>query len=191
MTTADRQTIVIRPEPTPNPASVRFVASCAVLEGGTADIKDAASARERSPLAARLFGLAAVNGVFLGANFVTVSAEPGVDWNSLAASVIDILRGHLSAGEPVLIGEPDAAPAGAHDQSEVAQGVMRIIDAEIRPAVAMDGGDVVFDSYQGGIVYLQLRGSCHGCPSSLMTLKMGIERRLQEEFPEIVAVEAV
>jgi Fe-S cluster biogenesis protein NfuA len=190
MTTADSQHLIIRPEPTPNPASVRFVVSCPVLEGGTADIKDAAVAKARSPLAAKLFGLAAVKGVFLGANFVTVSAEAGVDWNSLAASVIDILRGHLSAGEPNLIGDPDPAPV-AHDHGEVAQGVMKIIDEEVRPAVAMDGGDVIFDSYEDGVVKLRLRGSCHGCPSSMMTLKMGIERRLREEYPEIVSVEAV
>lgn len=191
MTSADYADIMIRPEPTPNPASVRFVLNCPVLEGGTAEIRDAATARARSPLAAKLFGLAAVEGVFLGTNFVTITAGPGVEWNSLAASVIDLVRAHMAAGEPVLIGAPDPAPEGSHDESEVAQGVVRIIDEEIRPAVAMDGGDVVFSHFENGVVYLQLRGSCHGCPSALMTLKMGIERRLQEDFPEIVAVEAV
>ena len=191
MTTPQNESIEIRPEPTPNPASVRFVLSRPVVEGGTVDLKSAAEAGERSPLAARLFKLAAVEGVFLGTNFVTITANPEAQWNSLAASVIETIKEGLAAGDEPLIGEPDPAPEATHSTDEVTQGIVRIINEEIRPAVAMDGGDIVFGGYQNGVVQLHLRGSCHGCPSSLMTLKMGIERRLQEDYPEIMAVEAI
>jgi Fe-S cluster biogenesis protein NfuA len=184
-------TILIRPEPTPNPNSVRFVVNRVVLEHGSAEILDAEAAAKRSPLAAKLFALEGVTGVLLGAHFVTISAQPGANWRVLAGLVMDAMRERLGSGQPSLVGAPDAPPSGARDQDEVTRGVLRVIDEEIRPAVAMDGGDVVFDEYRDGVVRLHMRGSCHGCPSAAMTLKMGIERRLQEEFPEIVAVEAV
>jgi Fe-S cluster biogenesis protein NfuA len=170
---------------------VRFVVNRVVLEHGSAEILDAKAAAARSPLAAKLFVLEGVTSVLLGAYFVTIGAQPGVNWRALAGLVMETMREHLSSGRPTLTGAPDAPPSGARDQDEVARGIMRVIDEEIRPAVAMDGGDVVFDEYRDGIVRLHMRGSCHGCPSAAMTLKMGIERRLQEKFPEIVAVEAV
>ncbi|HOE96722.1 MAG TPA: NifU family protein [Candidatus Sumerlaeota bacterium] len=183
--------ILIRPEPTPNPDSVRFIVSERLLEGGTADLKRSASALERSPLARKIFDACEdVQGVFLGPDFVTITARETADWPTIADAVDVIVRQHLAAGEPVLLGDADAAHGAAAD-TEVARGIARIIDAEIRPAVAMDGGDVIFGGYEDGIVSLYLRGACHGCPSSMMTLKMGIERRLKEEFPEIVSVEAI
>lgn len=186
MSTSDSSAIMIRPEPTPNPASMRFVLDRPVLESGTADFTCAEEA-ENSPLALRLFALEGISGVFLGPNFVTATSE-GANWSELRQQVIDAIREHLSMGEPVLIGASDAQAEGG---SDVAEGIIRVIEEEIRPAVAMDGGDVVFQSYDNGIVRLRLRGACSGCPSALFTLKMGIERRLQEEFPEIVSVEAV
>jgi Fe-S cluster biogenesis protein NfuA len=181
---------MIRPEGTPNPASMRFVLDRPVLENGTADFTSAAEAA-RSPLAQRLFALAGVSGVFLGPNFITVTASTA-SWETLRDPVIAQINEHFLSGEPTLSA---AAETAADDESapisETEQGVMRVIEEEIRPAVAMDGGDVQFGGYENGIVYLHLRGACSGCPSALFTLKMGIERRLKEEFPEIVAVEAV
>jgi Fe-S cluster biogenesis protein NfuA len=192
MTHAQASPLQIYPEATPNPASVRFVLNRPVLEEGTAEFKTAEAAEGRSPLAAKLFMLAAVRGVFLGSDFVTVTAAAGVDWNNLAASVIDTIKAHCDSGEAALVGAPDpaeSAPAG--EKSAIAEAIEKIIAQEIRPAVAMDGGDVVFREFRDGVVYLSMRGSCHGCPSALMTLKMGIERRLQEDFPEIREVKAI
>lgn len=185
MATSDSQQMVIRPEITPNPASMRFVLDRPVLENGTADFSNAELA-ERSPLAQRLFALAGVSGVFLGPNFITVTAEG--DWGALSGQVSAAIREHYASGEPVLVGMTDAS---ARADSDVAKGIVRVIEEEIRPAVAMDGGDVVFGGYENGIVMLHLRGACSGCPSAVFTLKMGIERRLKEEFPEIRSVEAI
>lgn len=190
--TPDTHNITIQPEITPNPNSLRFMLDRKILDQGTVEMKDATQA-PRSPLAQKLFQLDEVRSVFLGPDFVTVTARNGINWEVLAPRVIETLRAHLAAGETILHGPPDAAAPetdpGGH--SEVEQGIIRLIEEEIRPAVAMDGGDVVFAGYRDGVVMLQLRGACAGCPSATMTLKMGIERRLKEEFPEIVSVEPV
>ena len=186
MATADANNITIQPEATPNPASMRFVIDRPVLEAGTAEIVDAAQA-ECSPLAKKLFALAGVSGVFLGPNFVTVTAG-NANWQELRDAVMEQIRAHYASGEAALEGQGDTDVEGL---GETEQGVLRVIEEEIRPAVAMDGGDVVFDSFKDGIVYLRLRGACSGCPSAVFTLKMGIERRLKAEFPEIVSVEAL
>ncbi len=182
------QELMIRPEPTPNPGSVRFVINQPVLERGTADFISAEQA-ESSPLARQLFKLPAVSGVLLGPNFVTVTALGEVNWRELAPQVAEKIHEHIESGEPFLTGPvPEIA---ARPENEVAEGIVRIIEQEIRPAVAMDGGDVLFGGFENGIVHLHLRGACSGCPSATMTLKMGIERRLQESFPEVLAVEAI
>lgn len=187
MSAIDPQEIEIRAENTPNPASVRFVLDRNLLEKGTADLNDAEKA-ERSPLAKKLFALGNIKGVFLGRDFVTVTAKEGVDWNDIGMAVLDVLKAHVASGETTLEGEVDEHGEGL---SETAQGILRVIEEEIRPALAMDGGDCVFGGYEDGVVSLHLRGACHGCPSAAMTLKMGIERRLQEQFPEVKSVEAV
>lgn len=190
MNPADQE-IHVQPEPTPNPASVRFLVDRPVLEHGTADIKSAEDAKARSPLALALFATDGVESVFLGPNFVTITGGEDADWQHLVPAVISTLREHYKGGEPTLTGDPDPSPVSAHDQDEIIQGIMKVIDEEIRPAVAMDGGDVVFTNFHDGVVQLHLRGACSGCPSSMVTLKLGIERRLREEFPEVIAVEAV
>jgi Fe-S cluster biogenesis protein NfuA len=180
--------IVVRPEPTPNPASVRFVVNRPIMERGTADFPSAEAA-ERSPLAKQVFALPGVRGVFLGSNFITTTVdEDEVRWDLLGEQVTEIVKAHLATGEAAVEGGADQFQQGG---TGIEQGIIRVIENEIRPAVAMDGGDIVFAGYKDGIVSLHLRGSCSGCPSSMMTLKMGIERRLQEEFPEVVSVEAV
>jgi Fe-S cluster biogenesis protein NfuA len=188
MSSTGSSEIMIRPEPTPNPASIRFVVDATILESGTADFQDAASAEDKSPLVNALFALEGVTGVFLGPNFITITAPDVIEWDKLGELVIGVIRDHLSSGEPTLIGETNDSMEG---RGEIEQGIIRIIEDEIRPAVAMDGGDIIFGGFEQGIVRLHLRGSCSGCPSSMMTLKMGIERRLQEEFPEVQSVEAI
>ncbi|MCL5271491.1 MAG: NifU family protein [bacterium] len=187
MATSNIKNVKISPEPTPNPASVRFLLDQPLLESGTADLADATQAA-RSPLAQRLFALDDVSAVFLAPNFVTVTAGGETDWSELAPKVMAEIRDHYQSDEPSLVGEPDAVGEG---EGDVAKGILRVIDEEIRPAVNMDGGDVTFGGYENGIVHLFLRGACSGCPSARMTLKLGIERRLKEEFPEIKAVEAM
>lgn len=191
MTPPKADDILIRPEPTPNPDSVRFILSERLLESGTADLKRNAFDEERSPLAKKIFDACAdVQGVFIGPDFVTITAREVADWPAIADTVGAIVREHLAAGEDVLVGDTDSVTVSEGD-TDIVRGIVHIIETEIRPAVAMDGGDIIFGGYEDGIVSLHLRGACHGCPSSMMTLKMGIERRLKEEFPEIVSVEAV
>lgn len=179
----------ITPEPTPNPNSTKFTVNRRLVDGPGRTIERAAAA-ETSPLAAKLYARQEITGVYIGAGFVTVTAEENVNWFDLADFITDTMRQHLESGAPVVAGAV-AENAPFKSYSEVEAGIIDILNNEIRPAVAMDGGDIVFAGFEDGVVLLHLRGSCHGCPSSLMTLKMGIERRLKEEFPEVIAVEAV
>jgi Fe-S cluster biogenesis protein NfuA len=179
--------VTIYPEPTPNPASVRFVLDRRIMPSGTVDMPDSSQA-DKSPLAQRLFALPGVKGVLLGPDFVTVTATPETDWEELSEAVIPQIQEYIATGEPVYTGQTESSAAG---KTDIEAGIIQVIEEEIRPAVAMDGGDIIFGGYENGIVHLHLRGSCSGCPSSLITLKMGIERLLKEKFPEIVAVEAL
>jgi Fe-S cluster biogenesis protein NfuA len=144
---------------------------------------------EVSPLAARLFAVEGVTGVFVAASFVTVTKRADVEWTDVAQTLVDAIRTSRETGEPAL--GPGFAEAAAGPGDAVVERIQRILDEEIRPAVAMDGGDIVFAGFRDGIVELYLQGSCHGCPSSTMTLKMGIEQRLMEEIPEVKGVEAI
>jgi Fe-S cluster biogenesis protein NfuA len=186
---ATNTNIQIRAEATPNPASMRFILDRPVLEDRSAEFTSTMQA-ESSPLAMRLFMLPMVTAVFLGPNFITVTAEDG-DWATLREQVLSAIRAHFESGQPVMLGGGDGASTETTSASEVEAGIIRVIEEEIRPAVAMDGGDVVFVAFKDGIVHLRLRGACSGCPSAVFTLKLGIERRLRDEFPEIQAVEAV
>ena len=187
MSSTDAPEVFIRPEPTPNPNSVRFVVDRPLLPGGTAEFPGADQA-ENSPLARRLFAIDEVDRVLIGPDFVSITSE-AVDWATLGERVMETIREHVASGEEAVAGGADAVAIEAKTETE--RGIMRVIDQEIRPAVAMDGGDIIYGGFENGVVHLHLRGSCHGCPSSMMTLKMGIERRLQEEFPEVQAVEAI
>ena len=185
------QPILIRPEPTPNPMSVRYVVNRNWLDEGTANFPTVESVGERSPLATRLFAIEHIAGVMLGRNFVTVTSDDLGDLNAIIVATEKAIEEHDASGEPTLIGAADPQPELPGADDPVTRRIVQIIETEIRPAVAMDGGDITFGSYTDGVVKLHLRGSCSGCPSSMMTLKMGIERRLKEEMPEIVSVEAV
>ncbi len=175
---------------TPNPDTLKYVVSAPLLERGVLDFTDVSQA-EGAPLAQRLFAVAGVKAVMLATDFVTVTVTGQEVMMEVNAAMLREIREHLEAGEPIVT---DALkPQGEHgeDNSHVAQQVIAILDAQIRPAVARDGGDIVFDRFENGVVYLELKGSCQGCPSSTATLKMGIEQHLREVIPEVQQVEAV
>ena len=183
----------IQTERTPNPATLKFLPGEAVMSSGSADFRDADSA-ERSPLARRLFQIEGVTGVFFGGDFVSVSKSDDVDWQMLKPVILGVIMEHFVAGHPLLL---DAAAHAAVEEeddgvdSEIVAQIRELLDTRVRPAVAQDGGDIVYRGFQNGIVMLQLQGSCQGCPSSTMTLKMGIENMLKHYIPEVVEVRAV
>jgi Fe-S cluster biogenesis protein NfuA len=179
----------IQTEPTPNPATLKFLPGRAVMEQGTANFTDVAAAT-RSPLAQRLFGLSGVAGVFLGADFITVSKDPEADWFELKPVVLGAIMEHFTAGAPVILGNADDA-LGDEEDDEVVQQIKELLETRVRPAVAQDGGDILFHSYEDGVVYLHMQGSCSGCPSSTATLKAGIENMLRHYVPEVQEVRAV
>lgn len=183
----------IQTEQTPNPATLKFLPGRAVMTAGTADFPTAESA-SRSPLAQRLFAVEGVDGVFLGSDFVTVTKTAGKEWQVLKPAVLGIIMEHFVANRPVVTAEapgPADAAAGNAEDSEIVAQIKELIDTRVRPAVAQDGGDIIFRSFEEGVVYLHMQGSCAGCPSSTATLKMGIENMLKHYVPEVVAVEAV
>lgn len=177
----------IQPLGTPNPRSVKFLTDRTLLGVGSADFRTPESCT-RSPLAVKLFDLDHVVGVFVCQNFVTVTADRDDKWMELAPRVVEVLKAHLAADEPILVGELEAQAGG---EGEVELRIKEILDTQIRPAVAMDGGDIVFVSFDHGVVSLRMQGACGGCPSSTATLKQGIEARLRHFIPQVQRVEAV
>ena len=180
----------IMTEPTPNPATLKFMPGSKVMGSGTAEFRDAAAA-ERSPLASRLFGVAGVNGVFLGSDFVTVTKTDDRDWSLLKPSVLSAIMDHFTSGLPVVEDTSGQPAAEAAEDSPVIGKIKQLLDTRVRPAVAQDGGDIVFHAFEQGVVYLHMQGSCAGCPSSTATLKMGIENLLRHYVPEVTEVRAV
>jgi Fe-S cluster biogenesis protein NfuA len=185
----------IQLEWTPNPNTLKYVVDRQLLNSGAVNMTSLEQAEARSPLAAKLLKVKGVVGVMLGTNFITVTKGDDGEWDELNDGVMDTLDSHLTAGEPVLTAqgqEQAAAPVQASGaDAQIQQRIQQILDEEIRPAVANDGGDITLERYEGGIAYLHLQGSCAGCPSSTMTLKMGIESRLREVIPELNEVVAV
>jgi Fe-S cluster biogenesis protein NfuA len=180
----------IQTEPTPNPATLKFLPGRAVMAQGTANFpeRDAAA---RSPLAERLFALPGVSGVFLGADFITVSKDEAADWYQLKPAVLGAIMEHFTAGQAVILGDAAAESEAAEDEDEVTQQIRELLETRVRPAVAQDGGDIIFHRFEDGVVYLHMQGSCSGCPSSTATLKAGIENMLRHYVPEVVEVRAV
>ena len=181
----------IQTEETPNPATLKFLPGQTVMESGTADLPDAEAAK-RSPLAERLFGIDGVSGVFLGSDFVTVTKAADRDWYLMKPAILGVIMEHFTAGRPVLL-DGAATPDSTVDEedSEVVAQIKELLDTRVRPAVAQDGGDIIFQSFEDGVVYLHLQGACSGCPSSTATLKMGIENMLRHYIPEVLEVSAV
>jgi Fe-S cluster biogenesis protein NfuA len=183
----------IQTEQTPNPATLKFLPGRAVMERGTADFPDAAAARV-SPLAERLFALPEVSGVFFGADFITVTKHGEADWYHLKPAVLAAIMEHFTTGRPVFVagaGAPDNAALVDDDEDEIVAQIKELLETRVRPAVAQDGGDIVFHDFEDGIVYLHMQGSCSGCPSSTATLKAGIENMLRHYIPEVVEVRAI
>ena len=177
----------VQPIGTPNPRSVKFLTDRTLLPVGSCDFRDREAA-SRSPLAMQLFDLESVEGVFICQNFVTVTAKSDDRWMELSPLIVRRMREFLESGQPIVTGELDSHGA---ESGEVERRVKEILDTQIRPAVAMDGGDIMFVAFHDGIVQLRMSGACGGCPSSTATLKAGIEARLRHFIPEVHAVEAV
>lgn len=180
----------IQTEETPNPATLKFVPGREVMESGTADFRDVESAR-RSPLAERLFQIDGLSGVFLGTDFVTVTKDADKEWYLLKPAILGVIMEHFTAGRPILIGGLDNEEASGDEDNEVVLQIKELIETRVRPAVAQDGGDILFSKFEDGVVYLQMQGACQGCPSSTATLKMGIENMLRHYIPEVVEVRPV
>jgi Fe-S cluster biogenesis protein NfuA len=177
----------IQTEQTPNPATLKFLPGRDVLGRGTADFPTVETA-VRSPLAQRLSEIEGVTGVFLGADFVTITKEGDRDWYLLKPSILGVIMEHFTAGRPV-INETAVDDNAAHeDDDEIVAQIKELLDTRVRPAVAQDGGDITFQGFENGIVYLNMKGSCSGCPSSTATLKAGIENMLRHYIPEVVEV---
>lgn len=183
----------IQTEQTPNPDTVKFLPGCEVTgRDGSYDFRDADKAEKDSPLAARLFKIRGIAGVFLGSDFISVTKIPENDWFDLKATVLAAILDHFTHGFPVLTLEnSDNGQKSDENDPEIVKQIKILIDTRVRPAVAQDGGDIVFDSFEDGIVYLHMRGACAGCPSSTATLKSGIENMLRHYIPEVLEVRAV
>lgn len=176
-------------ERTPNPDSIKWVLGRPIVAPGVAVHFDCAPAPDVSPLAARLFEIDGVVGVFLASNFVTVTRRSEVEWRDLAGPVVERLKACLAEGGDAL--GPAFEPGQALDEDALVARIRAVLDEEVRPAVAMDGGDVAFVAFRDGIVELSMRGACSGCPSSAATLEHGIEARLRERIPEVQGVVAL
>ncbi len=188
--------MLIETETTPNPATLKFLPSQAVMADGTRYFADADEA-VASPLAEALFDLGDVSGVFFGRDFVSVTAAPGVAWHELKPAVLSLLLDHFSAQAPLFRAgsahDIEVAPEGAGDDpadADIVDQIKDLIDTRVRPAVARDGGDIVYRGFRQGTVYLAMHGACSGCPSSTATLKQGIEQLLKHYVPEVSEVRA-
>ena len=182
----------IQTESTPNPATLKFLPGQSVLGAGTADFPSADTAG-KSPLATRLFAVEGVTGVFLGADFVTVTKAEGIEWDVIKPALLGAIMEHFQSGQPVIEGESAASGHAEHDgeDGEIVSQIKELLDTRVRPAVAQDGGDITFHGFERGVVYLHMQGACAGCPSSTITLKMGIENLLRHYIPEVTEVRPV
>lgn len=180
----------IQTESTPNPQTLKFLPGQPVLESGTRFYTSEKMAEE-SPLALNLFRVPGVNAIFLGSDFVTVTKDDTYDWSLLKPDLLTIIMDFFVAGHPVVHMRKKAETTDNEEDSEIVAEIKELLETRVRPAVAMDGGDIIFHSFKDGIVHLELHGACAGCPSSTMTLKQGIENMLKHYVPEVIAVEPV
>ncbi|MEO6225136.1 MAG: NifU family protein [Sphingomicrobium sp.] len=188
--------MLIHTEQTPNPATRKFLPGQTVMEAGTRDFAEADSAQS-SPLAAALFDSGLVEGVFYGRDFVSVTAAPGVSWTDLEPLVLETLLDHFVSNAPLFAAGTAAGIEVAPDfdedpaDADIIDQIKELIETRVRPAVAQDGGDIVYRGYKDGHLYLAMQGACSGCPSSAVTLKRGIEGLIRHYVPEVESVEAV
>ncbi|HEV7997071.1 MAG TPA: NifU family protein [Stellaceae bacterium] len=180
----------IQTEQTPNPATLKFLPGRVVMPAGTANFTSAEAAAD-SLLAAHLFSLPQISGVFFGADFVTVTKAEEGDWYQLKPAVLAAIMEHFTAGRPLFAAGAAPAAASGEPDDEIVSQIKELLETRVRPAVAQDGGDIIFHDFDDGVVYLHMQGSCSGCPSSTATLKAGIENMLRHYIPEVVEVRAV
>jgi Fe-S cluster biogenesis protein NfuA len=181
----------IQTEATPNPATLKFLPGRTVLAHGTLDIRDQAGAAQ-SPLAERLFGIDGISGVFLGSDFIAVTKSQG-EWQQLKPAILGAVMEHFMSGAPI-VRDDTATETAADDEffepkdSETVATIKELIETRVRPAVANDGGDITFRGFKDGIVFLDMKGACAGCPSSTATLRHGIQNLLKHYIPDVVEV---
>ena len=187
----------IQTEATPNPATLKFIPGRTVLDSGTLEFADRAAAA-RSPLAEKLFGVAGVTGVFFGGDFITVS-KAGGDWQHMKPAILGVIMEHFMSGEPLLADGAAASDEASDEEdeffdeqdAETVATIKDLIETRVRPAVANDGGDITFRGFKEGVVYLNMKGSCSGCPSSTATLQHGIQNLLRHFVPEVAEVRPI
>ncbi|PLL14053.1 NifU family protein [Tabrizicola sp. TH137] len=182
----------IQTESTPNPATLKFLPGQTVLELGTADFPNAEAAA-KSPLARRIFATGGVTGVFFGTDFVTVTKAESAEWDHIKPAILGAIMEHYQSGAAVIEGEGAAGGHAEHtgEDGDIVRQIKELLDTRVRPAVAQDGGDITFHGFDRGVVYLHMQGACAGCPSSTLTLKMGIENLLRHYIPEVLEVRPV
>ena len=182
----------IQTESTPNPATLKFLPGQMVLQTGTADFPSA-EASTSSPMAQRIFAVDGVTGVFFGPDFVTVTKSDTIEWDHIKPGILGAIMEHYQSGDSVMDGDTGAVGHAEHtgEDGEVVTQIKELLDTRVRPAVAQDGGDITFHGFERGVVYLHMQGACAGCPSSTMTLKMGIENLLKHYIPEVIEVRPV
>ncbi len=188
----------IQTEETPNPATLKFIPDGhIVLKKGTAEFKNQKQAESKSPLALQLFTITGVEAVFFGQDFITITKSGNAVWKYLTSEIQAVIMDFFLTGkEPMFENQENANAKEASEisnegDSEIVKQIKELIEIKVRPAVAMDGGDIIFHSFENGVVYLMLKGSCSGCPSSTITLKSGIENMLKHYIPEVEAVEQI
>ena len=182
----------IQTESTPNPATLKFLPGQTVLDAGTADFP-AAETAGASPLATRIFAAGDVAGVFLGRDFVTVTKADDAVWDHVKPAILGAIMEHFQSGAPAIEGAQAASGHAEHtgEDGDIVAQIKELLDTRVRPAVAQDGGDITFHGFERGVVYLHMQGACAGCPSSTLTLKMGIENLLRHYIPEVTEVRPV
>ena len=184
----------IQTEQTPNPQTLKFLPGKVVLEDRTAFYQNIDEAKE-SPFAIRLFGVDGVEGVFFGSDFITITKNSKYDWQVLKPSILGGIIDHFNSGDKTVeisnFQESEKSLEKTEDDSEIVKQIKELLDTRVRPAVAMDGGDIIYNDFEDGVVYLKMQGACSGCPSSTATLKMGIENMLKHYIPEVQEVRPV
>lgn len=184
----------IQTEQTPNPQTLKFLPGKVVMDEGTAFFQNI-DKTSNSPLAKKLFDVDGVTGVFFGSDFITVTKNDSLDWQVMKPLILGAIMDHFNSGEPTINNETNDKGEKSllenSEDSDIVKQIKELLDTRVRPAVAMDGGDIVYDNFENGIVYLHMQGACSGCPSSTATLKMGIENMLKHYIPEVKEVRPV
>ena len=184
----------IQTEQTPNPQTLKFLPGKVVMDEGTAFFQSIEKT-SNSPLAKRLFGVGGVTGVFFGSDFITITKNDSLDWQVMKPDLLGAIMDHFNSEEPTIKNETNEDGKKSllenSNDSDIVKQIKELLDTRVRPAVAMDGGDIIYDSYKDGIVYLHMQGACSGCPSSTATLKMGIENMLKHYVPEVKEVRPI